>query len=94
METNQKSQDEIMDEMERSYFETDKFEAIGKGNDYNFQILSFLGTATHNLIVANTISKSVGELIPKELEDELSSIISRCSELKEKIRNHEESQNG
>lgn len=84
-----KTTEEIMDEMERSYFKTDIFEAIGKGDDYKFQILAFMGDATHGLIVANTIATSSDNDIPQELKDELKRLASECSELKDKIRNHE-----
>lgn len=83
-----KTPEEIMDEMERSYFKTAKFEAIGKGDDYKFQVLSFMGEATHGLIVANTIATSSDNDIPQELRDELNRLANECSELKDKIRNH------
>lgn len=85
-----KTMEEIMDEMERNYFETDKFEAIGMGEDYHFQVLSFIGEATHKLIVANTIIDSTGLDIPKEVVAELSDVISNISALKDKIRSIKE----
>lgn len=80
--------DKMIEEMERSYFKTDTFEAIGKGNDYEFQILSFMGEAAHGLTVANTIAIDSKNDIPQVLKDELSLLTDQCSALKEKIRNH------
>lgn len=78
--------EEIMDEMERNYFEADKFEAIGKGEDYHFQVLSFIGEATHKLNVANAIIDSTDLNIPKELVAYLSDVSNNLSDIKDKIR--------
>lgn len=87
MSENTQTIEEIMDEMERNYFETDKFEAIGKGEDYHFQVLSFIGEATHKLNVANAIIDSTDLNIPEEIVAKLSDVINNLSALKDQIRN-------
>lgn len=76
----------MMDEMERAVLKTDQFEAIGKGDDFVFQILSFMGEGTHALTVANTIATNSENEVPQELKDELARLATACGELKNKIR--------
>lgn len=80
------SADEMIKEMEMNYFQTAKFEAIGKGDDYLFQVLCFMGEAVDKLTVANTIAIDSRNDIPQKLKDELSLLVSKCDKLKDKFR--------
>jgi cob(I)alamin adenosyltransferase len=78
--------DKWVGEVETRLFQKEKFEAIGKGDDYVFQALAFTGDASGKLSLATTILSDLDK-IPKELKEELKSIQTQLHDFKEKLRN-------
>jgi hypothetical protein len=77
--------EDFVQEQERELFRTEKFEAIGKGNDYIFQTLAFIGQGSQQLSLATTILSELND-VPRELKEELKAIQSQLHEFKEKLR--------
>ncbi len=77
--------DEWIKEQEKDLFQTEKFKAIGKDDDYVFQSLAFLGNGSKELSIATTILSDLNE-VPSDLKDELKNIQEQIHYLMEKLR--------
>jgi hypothetical protein len=77
--------EQFVKECEQELFQTEKFQAIGKGEDYIFQSLAHLGEGSHKLSVATTLLSQLNE-VPSELKEELKSIQQMLHDFKEKLR--------
>jgi hypothetical protein len=77
--------EQFVKECEKDIFQTEKFQAIGKGEDYIFQSLAHLGEGSHKLSVATTLLSQLNE-VPTELKEELKSIQQTLHDFKEKLR--------
>ncbi|MGE6717867.1 hypothetical protein ACQKGD_10885 [Peribacillus frigoritolerans] len=83
---NQEDFDKWVTERERVLFEKDKFDAIGKGNDYLFQALAHLGNGSHKLSIATTVMSELDE-VPEDLKTELKGIQQQLHDFQDKLRN-------
>ncbi|MGG3987319.1 hypothetical protein [Bacillus smithii] len=77
--------DKWVDDRTKDLFQTEKFEAIGKGDDYVFQALVFAGNASEQLSLATTVLESLNE-VPNKLKTELKSIQQQLHDFKDKLR--------
>lgn len=74
-------------ERENELFEKEKFVSMGKGDDYNFQALAFVGKGSQQLSLATTVLRKLDE-VPVELKEELKSIQHQLSNFSEKLRKY------
>lgn len=78
--------DKWITERESDIFEVDKFNAMGKGEDYIFQALVFAGKGAQQLSIATTVMGGLSE-VSEELKVELKSIQRQLDDFTEKLRN-------
>lgn len=79
--------EECLKEQKRFIFQTDKFEALGKGDDYVFQALAFLGETTNNLALARTVIANEPS-VPKDLKMKLKDYQQVLWELQDQLREY------
>ena len=77
--------DKWADEQSRKILRTEHFESMGKGKDYIFQSLVFMGEASQGLSLASTVLRELEE-VPEDLKANLHSIQNQLHDLKEHIR--------
>jgi hypothetical protein len=72
-------------EQEKQLFKMERFEAIGKGDDYIFQALAFAGEASGQLSLATTILSDLDH-VPNDLKEELKSIQNQLHDFRDRLR--------
>lgn len=72
-------------ERERELFNLEKFAEMGKQDDFIFQALAFMGNASFQMSLANTVVQDVEE-VPSKLKAEMKQVNRLIQELQEKLR--------
>ncbi|WP_083390579.1 hypothetical protein [Cytobacillus oceanisediminis] len=75
-----------VEERENELFEKEKFEELGKVDDYIFQTLVFMGRASQQMSIGFTIADTLNE-IPQSIKEEMRDLARRYHGLQEQIRN-------
>ncbi len=74
-----------MIERENTLFDVDNFKRLGKDNDFNFQVLVFMGRASQQMSLGYTIAYELDE-IPQAIKSEMLEVATRYHELQSQIR--------
>ncbi|AGB62759.1 hypothetical protein [Bacillus phage phiAGATE] len=74
-----------VNEVAEDVFQTDKFKALGRENDYVYQALAFLGEASHSMSLAATVLRNESS-VPKDLKKKIKNYQQAFWELQDQLR--------